>query len=267
MIPYFSWKTIELGPLTIQVWGMWVALGMLLSVYLLEKRAKRLKIGGQKILDMALWMIVSGIIFARLFEVIFYAPRYYFTDPFEIFKIWNGGLSSFGGLLGAAIAFFWYLKRKNIHPTEWIKIADLFSFSALFGWIVGRIGCVFIHDHMGKPCECFIAMQSPAGPRLEMALLEIIALLPLALLFFFSRKKQKSDGWFTAILFIYYGVMRFVLDFFRATDVGGSDARYLGLTPGHYSGIILVFCGIYLVNKNKLYGKRIRRTEISGKNV
>jgi len=252
MIPYFEWKTIELGPLTIQVWGMWVALGMLLSVYLIEKRTKRLKMETKIILDMTLFMILFGIIFSRLFEVIFYEPRFYFSDPVEIFKIWNGGLSSFGGLFGAVLAFFWFAKRKQIKPMEWIKIADVLSFSALFGWIIGRIGCLFIHDHMGKPCDGFICIQSPAGPRLEMSMLEILSLIPLALLFFIACKKQKSEGWFTSLLFIYYGVIRFVLDFFRATDVGGADARYFGLTPGHYSSLLLICAGIWIWKKYKV---------------
>ncbi|OGH66415.1 MAG: hypothetical protein A3B90_00185 [Candidatus Magasanikbacteria bacterium RIFCSPHIGHO2_02_FULL_41_13] len=249
MIPYFEWKTILLGPLTIQVWGMWVALGMLLALYIVDRRAKRLKLKSEHLLDMALWMIVSGIVFSRIFEVVFYEPIFYFSHPFEIVKIWHGGLSSFGGLIGAALAFFIFAKRKNITKVDVYKIADVLSFAALFGWMLGRIGCFMIHDHWGAHSTCPLAMQTPDGPRLEMAFLEILGLIPLAIIFYVSRKKQKPDGWFTAILFIYYGVLRFILDFFRATDIAGYDARYLGLTPGHYSAIVLLACGIWIYRK------------------
>jgi phosphatidylglycerol:prolipoprotein diacylglycerol transferase len=84
-----------------------------------------------------------------------------------------------------------------------------------------------------------------------MALLEILALLPLALVFFFSRKKQKPQGWFTSVLFIYYGIMRFILDFFRATDIAGADARYFGLTPGQYSALVLIIVGVWIWKENK----------------
>lgn len=251
MIPYFEWRTIDLGRINVQVWGMWVALGMLLSFYILKKRSRKLKLETEKILDMGIWMIVSGIIFSRLFTVFFYNPGFYLDNPLEIVKIWQGGLSSFGGLFGAVLAFFLFCKWKNIQKRDFIKIADALSFSALFGWIIGRLGCFFIHDHIGKPCDCFLAVQFPDGPRLEMALLEIFSLLPLAFLFFLERKKQKPAGYFTSLLFIYYGIVRFILDFFRATDIPGADARYFGLTPGQYSAFILIGTGIWIWKKSK----------------
>ena len=251
MIPYFEWKTILLGPLTIQVWGLWVALGMLFALYIVDRRAKRLKLKSERLLDMSLWMIVSGIVFSRIFEVVLYEPAFYFSHPLEIFKIWHGGLSSFGGLVGAVLAFFIFAKRKKIGREEMYKVVDIISFSALFGWIIGRIGCFMIHDHLGAHSTCPLAMNTASGPRLEMALLEILGLIPLAIIFYLNRKKQKPDGWFTAVLFIYYGILRFVLDFFRATDIVGYDARYLGLTPGHYSAIVLLACGIWMLRKKK----------------
>jgi phosphatidylglycerol:prolipoprotein diacylglycerol transferase len=104
---------------------------------------------------------------------------------------------------------------------------------------------------MGRPCDCFLAIDSPDGPRLEMAIFEIIGLLPLAILFYLKRNKRVSERWFTATLFIYYGVLRFILDFFRATDIAAADARYLGLTPAQYFGILLVGTGIFFLYKKK----------------
>jgi phosphatidylglycerol:prolipoprotein diacylglycerol transferase len=251
MIPYFEWKTILLGPITIQVWGLWVALGMLFALYLVSFRSKQLKLNPERMLDMSLWMIVSGIIFSRIFEVIFYESGYYFSNSLEIIKIWRGGLSSFGGLFGAVLAFFIFAKRKKIGREEMYKVVDIISFSALFGWIIGRIGCLMIHDHWGAYSKNFLAINTSTGPRLEMALLEILGLIPLAIIFYLNRKKQKADTWFTSVLFMYYAVLRFILDFFRATDVAGADSRYFGLTPGHYSAILLLACGIWLYRKKK----------------
>ncbi len=255
MIPYFEWKTIPLGPLTLQVWGLWVALGMLLALFIIDRRAKRLKLKSEMLIDMSLWMIVSGIIFSRIFVILFYDPQFYFTHFGEMLKIWHGGLSSFGGLFGAAVAFFVFVKRKKLSKFYVYKIVDVLSFGALFGWIVGRIGCFMIHDHLGAHSSCPLAMQTPDGPRLEMALLEILGLIPLAIVFYINRKKQKPDGWFTALLFLYYGVLRFILDFFRATDIVGADVRYFGLTPGQYSSIVLISVGIWFIFKQKKYGK------------
>lgn len=242
MLPWFQWMTIPIGPLTIQVWGLFVALGMAVSFFVLRARAEAGK--RQQLLDLALWLVVSGFLFARIFHVVFYSFNFYLSHPADIFKVWEGGLSSFGGLFGAAVAFVWYCQRRGIGRQQWLGTADHLSFAAVYGWMIGRLGCLMIHDHLGRPCNCFLAVQMPDGmPRLEMALLEIIGIMPLAILFFLYRKKMRSVGWWTSVLFIYYGSLRFVLDFFRATDIPAADVRYFGLTPGQYFAIILVLLG------------------------
>lgn len=254
MIPWFQFATVSLGPLTLQVWGFFVALGMVVSMLILYHKMKDRGVKeAQEVVDLAIRMIVSGLLFARGFHILFYDPTFFFANPLEIVKVWHGGLSSFGGLFGAVLVFVLWYKKRQMKGTVLLQYADLFSFAALYGWIVGRIGCFMIHDHLGKPCpDCILALNTPSGPRLEMALLEIIGLLPLAVIFYISRKKQKSSGWFVAILFMYYGVLRFVLDFFRATDIAQADARYVGLTPAQYFAILLVFVGGFLYKKNCL---------------
>lgn len=251
MIPWFKQTVWHIGPIPIQVWGFFVALGMVVTLIILFKRSSLVTKDKERVLDLALWMIVSGVFFSRLFHIFFYEPGFYFAQPLEILKVWHGGLSSFGGVFGAVIAFFGYCRWRHIQRKDLLPIADLVSFAALFGWMVGRLGCVMIHDHMGRTCDCFIAIQSPDGPRLEMAMLEILGLIPLGILFFLKRKKQLPEGWYTAVLFIYYGALRFVLDFFRATDIAGADTRYLGLTPAQYFAIVLIAVGGYLLKKKQ----------------
>jgi len=251
MIPWFQWNTTQLGPVPIQVWGLMVALGMLLSIVIIWKRAGAYGFRREKMIDMATWMIVLGVIGARIFHIVFYEPVFYLQNPVDIFKIWHGGLSSYGGFVGALFGLWFIARKQKISKKKLWKVGDLLGFSALYGWIVGRIGCFFIHDHMGMPCDCFLAMNTPDGPRLEMALLEIITLLPLAIFFWFAKKKDKPDGWFVGVLFAYYGAVRFVLDFFRATDIAHADARYFGLTPAQHFSILMLAGGIFILSKIK----------------
>lgn len=243
MIPWFEWKTIALGPLTLQVWGLFVAAGMLLGMWIINKRSKKFSLNTDMMFNLGFWMIVWGIIGARLFHVVFYEQGYYAAHPLEIFKLWHGGMSSFGGLFGAAF-YFWRAIKKQKLLGHILVIADVMSFSAVFGWMLGRVGCLLIHDHLGRHSNCPWAMQTPDGSRLEMALLEIVGMIPLALLFFINRKKEKPSGWYVGILFLYYGVLRFILDFYRAKDIVGADARFLGLTPGQYFAIVLALLGL-----------------------
>ena len=170
-----------------------------------------------------------------------------------VIKIWQGGLSSFGGLFGAVLGFWLFLKRKKIsfNKRNLYEQADILSFAAVFGWMVGRLGCFSIHDHIGKLSSSQLAVNFPDGARLEMAFLEILYMIPLAVWFYMVRKKQKPAGWFLYILFVYYGILRFVLDFFRAIDIAHADVRYFGLTPAQYFALLLVFFGAVYFRKSK----------------
>lgn len=249
MIPWFQWTTVHIGPIPIQVWGFFVAVGMMAALTIIWKRSRRYGLNEDAMADLAFWIILSGFFFARLFHVALYEPAFYAAHPEEIIKIWHGGVSSFGGGIGAIVAFFIFVKKRRIPKSDWIRIADLLSFSALFGWIIGRIGCFMIHDHLGAHSNCPLAMKTPDGPRFDMALLEILGLLPLAVYFFWIKNKKKREGFFTSLLFIYYGVLRFFLDFLRATDIPNADVRYAGLTPAQYGCIILVAFGVWIIRR------------------
>src|SRR3989344_8225240 len=241
LIPWFQYTVIHLGPIPIRVWGLFVALGMALALWIIWRRSRRLGLNPELISNLAVWSIIGGLIGARLFHVLFYEPAFYLQQPLEVFKIWRGGLSSFGGLTGALVAFWLWARRNKIFVERWLPIADQLSFAAVYGWLVGRLGCVMIHDHPGRPSNFWLAIRWPDGtPRLDLALLEIIAMMPLAIWFYVKNKKTKnyspgggggrggvSEGWYLNVLFIYYGTLRFILDFFRATDLPGADARYL----------------------------------------
>lgn len=247
MIPYFEWITISLGPLTLQVWGWWVAIGIAVSLYWLYKRSGRVGLPGEILLDVALYLLIFGFIGARLAHVFVYEPAYFLVHPWEIIAVWQGGLSSFGGFIGAILGFFIAMKRKGIGKHLWLRVADEFAFVSLFGWLFARVGCFCIHDHLGMPCSgnCLLAMDGPDVPRYDMALLEIVALVPLAVGFYLLRKRHMPTGWFTSVLMIYYGIIRFFLDFMRATDIDSADVRVVGLTPGQYGSVVMVIVGSF----------------------
>lgn len=247
MLPWFELNTISLGPIPIQVWGFWVALGVVVGVVILTRRLARFGVPKELPLDLAIAITVGGFIGARLFHVVFYEPQFFIGHPWEVFKIWHGGLSSYGGFVGAAVGFFLFAQKQKFKQIKRrVSIPGLFdelSFAALFAWMVGRVGCVMIHDHLGIYSNRQLAFAKPDGPRLDMAFLEIVGLVPLALFFLWSRKKKLPEGVWGGVLFVYYGMLRFILDFFRATDIANSDARYWGLTPAQYLSILMLILG------------------------
>lgn len=250
MIPYVEWRLIQLGPIPIQVWGLWVALGIGLGVWLLTRAMKRYSVEPEPVMDLATYLIIGGFVGARLVHAILYEPATFFEDPVELIRIWHGGLSSFGGFGGALVALWVYKKRKGF---SWLKTVPMMQFldhtatALLAGWMIGRVGCVMIHDHPGQACGCVLDLQGdPLGDRMDMALLEIIGLLPLGIFFIWLRKRGvRQHGLFLYILMLYYGVLRFILDFWRATDIVQADARYGGLTPAQYFSILMAIVGSY----------------------
>ena len=107
-----------------------VSLGILTALFVITRRAKRLKLDVKIISDAALWILVGALIGARLVTVLFYDPSIYFENPLEIFAIWHGGLSSVGGFIGAVVVGLWYFRRKQVDV--W-KYAD----ATIFGLPIG----------------------------------------------------------------------------------------------------------------------------------
>ncbi len=250
MIPYFQATTLPLGPLHIQVWGLFVSLGILAAVAVGYYRAGRLGLDRQAYLDMSVWMIMAALIGARLVHAAAYDPAPFLKDPWELLRLWHGGMSVYGGFFGAAAAAFIFMRvRKLPFPAY----ADAFAFALPLGLAIGRLGCFFIHDHPGVLSDSFLAVDFPGGARLDHGLL--LALVDLGIFILFAAlewsRRARTRRPFLAVFMLVYGSARFGLDFLRAWDLPGADARYLGLTPAQYFSLALAALGLRLLLKRR----------------
>ncbi|HLD21059.1 MAG TPA: prolipoprotein diacylglyceryl transferase [Patescibacteria group bacterium] len=245
MIPYFQFTTIPLGPVTVQVWGLMVALGILAATWVAGKMARARGQDPKIIWDLSVWVIVGAFIMARVFMVI-YEPGYYFADPIEFFRIWHGGFSIMGGFLGATIAGIWFLRRKHVDVHAY---TDTAIFGLPVGLFIGRIGCFLIHDHPGTLTDFALGVKYPDGVRHDHGLYDSINGLVLFLLFLLLARRGAKTGTYIVVFLIWYGVVRFFLDFFRATNGPIVDTRYFSLTPAQYAAIVMVAGGVWLWRK------------------
>lgn len=243
MIPYFSWTQFHLGPLPIQVWGTLVALGFFFGALASARMAKSRGLEEKHVYDLAGWIVIASMIFARLFHVVFYEPQYFWIHPSEIIAFWHGGMSMFGGFFGALLAAFVYFKR---HKLDWHAYADATIFGLPLGIAIGRIGCFLIHDHPGTLTSFVGGVKFPDGVRHDLGLYESIDMLMLFVVFLLMAKRRVSQGWFLIVFCFWYGITRFLMDFLRIVD-----ARYFGLTPGQYLSILLVGVGGALLYKKQ----------------
>ena len=240
MIPFFSLSTISLGPLTLHVWGIFLALGFLLGSFMACRVAKQRGDTPDIIIDLTLWLMVAGMVGGRLGHVLFYDPVYYMNHPAEILEIWRGGLSVYGGIILGAIVAVWRLRKANVDV--W-RYADLIAFGLPFGKVLGRLGCFLIHDHPGTATDFVLGVQYPDSVvRHDLGLYLAVNAFFLSMMFLWLSRKPRPVGTYLAIFSVWYGVARFFLDFLRVVDV-----RYFGLTPGQYFSMTLFGFGIWML--------------------
>ncbi|MBI5370149.1 prolipoprotein diacylglyceryl transferase [Candidatus Uhrbacteria bacterium] len=242
MIPYFHFTTIPLGPITIQVWGLMVALGILAGAWAAGKMARTRGQDPQLIWDLTFWVIIGAFLFARLFHI-FYEPQMYAQSPVEIFKIWHGGLSVMGGFFGAALFGIFFLKRKH---ADIFAYADTAVFGLPLGLFIGRIGCFLTHLHPGTRTSFFLGVLYPDGVRHDLGLYLSINGLILFLVFLVFARRRSASGTYMVTFLLWYGTVRFFLDFLRATDGPIVDARYAHLTPAQYVAMVMIAGGLWL---------------------
>lgn len=248
MIDYFQINAIVIGPVTLQVWGIFVSLGIGAGLLLSWYWAKKLFLSTNVILDIGLWSVVGGILGARIGHILFYNPQYYLVNPFEMLALWHGGSSSLGGFIGAGIAVFIWTRIKHFSWLELLPYLDIASLGLWLGWAIGRIGCFFIHDHPGQLSRSFLAVAFFGGARYDLGLLDSILALLIFVAFQTGFKKMIHRRWglVAGFSFFTYAFFRFFLDFLRATDWPNSDVRYFSLTPAQW-GMIVVVLGLTFV--------------------
>ncbi len=238
MIPYFELPSIHLGPLTLQAFGVFAALGVYTAARVAVREAERHGLDPRPLSDFAVWGVASGILFGHLVHLFLYHPEE-LRDWKRAFAFWEG-LSSFGGLLGGVVAAMVYFGRR---PIRFADYADAFALGIAPGWGIARIGCFVIHDHPGVLTSFPLAVNFPpsavatlgfSGPRHDLGLYDALALFAWAAILFALDRRGVLRGRLLGVLALLYGTSRFLFDFLRATDVPYADARYLGLTPAQY---------------------------------
>jgi phosphatidylglycerol:prolipoprotein diacylglycerol transferase len=154
LVPYIDPRELELelGPLTLRLFGPLVAAGMIIG------RARCMEYARHKDVDQALfsnyllWMAVAGFVISHLVSVFFYYPSELYKNPWVVLQIWNG-LSSVGGFFGAFVGAMIYLRiycaRRPMGPQPVLVFSDASVFGFILGWCFGRAGCSIVHDHPG----------------------------------------------------------------------------------------------------------------------
>lgn len=208
----------------VHFFGVMIALGMLAGIFVAYLEVKRKKLEVEKLFDIALFAMISAVVGARLFYILFYDLSYYIKNPADIIKINEGGLSIHGGLLGAFIFAFFYFRK---HKLSFFKYADAIAPGIILGQGIGRVGCDVFGKVMSVPRPWGIERQ---GQLLHPA--QVYEFLLNYLVFFILWRKRKSiryDGQLFIWYVILFSINRSVVELFRynPTVVGWFSISHL----------------------------------------
>jgi phosphatidylglycerol---prolipoprotein diacylglyceryl transferase len=246
--PDFDPIVFSLGPLAVRWYGLMYLAGFAAAWWLGMRRISQdvALITREQFEDVLFGAIVGVILGGRLGYVIFYKPDYYFSHPFEIFAIWQGGMSFHGGFLGvlAAMAFVAHRQRLN-----WWDVMDFVAPLVPIGIAAGRLGNFINGELWGRVTDVPWGMvfrgagSLPRHPSelYEMAL-EGFALF--ALLWWFSAR-PRPRAQVSALFLIGYGVARCICEFAREPD-NFLGFLALGFTMGQWLSLPMIVAGIWL---------------------
>jgi len=138
---------LKLGIITIYWYGLFIVLGIIAALFLVLLLARRFKINPEIIWDLSFYLVLFGIIGARIYEIFLEFP-YYVNHPTQILKIWEGGLAIHGAIIAGAITLFIYIKKNKLD--FWPLLAIIAPGIAL-GQAIGRFGNWFNQELFGLP--------------------------------------------------------------------------------------------------------------------
>ncbi len=247
---------LTLGPLELRWYGLAYLFGFFFCIWWLQYWRKKgeLKLTSDEVWDFGFYLMLGALIGARLF-LVFWEPTLYLKDPLEFFRVWNGGMSFHGGLVGVIIAGAIYVKKKELN---FLELADLLAVPAIFGLAVGRVAN-FINAELYGPitnvswCVDFSQNQYitnlPDGCRhptpLYAAAKRFAVFGWLYFLSFSSLRKQFKPGFIFWNFMFWDGLGRLILDIWRIDPV-----RTVTLTPGQWFSITMMAVALYFFWKN-----------------
>ena len=230
-------KTIMIGNFGIALYGVVIAIGMILGLTLSSKIAARTGQDPDTIWDLAASLIIFSIIGARIYYVIFMWD-YYKNNPIQILNLRGGGLAIYGGIIAGAITLYVYCKRKK---KSFPLILDTVIYGLLVGQILGRWGNFFNREVFGEYTDGLFAMRIPTVMVRERDISASIAAhmtegtnyiqvhptflyegmwnLALLILLLFYLKHKRFDGEIALLYFAGYGIGRALIESIRTDQL------------------------------------------------
>ncbi len=245
-------------PVAIQIFSIeikWYSLAYISGILLGWVISKKIFISNQSIKekfdDFVTYIILGIIIGGRLGYVLFYNYDYYSSNLIEIFKIWQGGMSFHGGLVGVIIACLLFSKKNNLDPLIYLDIVSLVApIGIFFGRVANFINSELYGIETSIPWAVkFVQVDNLYRHPSQLYEAFFEGLILFCILLYFRKKGfMRVPGFISGLFLIFYSIFRFIIEFFREPD---DQLGYLifNLSMGQLISSIFLLIGIYLVVK------------------
>lgn len=264
-------------PVLVSFWGidiywygflilMGVVLGFLVSKYL----AKKYNFPQENLFDIYFWLIILGILGARLYEILLVEPGFYFSHPIEMLKIWQGGLAIHGSII-VGIIVIWFFSRKiakyynkNIKRTFW-QLTSILAPAVILGQAIGRWGNYFNQELFGIPTKLswgipielanrpieFVSHKFFHPTFLYESLGNLIIFIILISMHAYIITKRKTQTFNFIVIslgyIILYSILRFFLEFIRIDTA----LSVFSLRWPQIISLILIVASMWFIFKEK----------------
>jgi len=244
----------QIGNFGIRWYSLVYILGFLLAAYFLKKNKEKLRITEDDVSNFTIYLIIGVVLGARLFHTFVVDFEFYSKNLIEILKIWHGGMSFHGGLIGAMLATYYFSRKKKI---EFGVLADILAIPAIFALALGRLANFANAELIGKVTNFNWCVNYPNVERCRHPS-QIYSSIGRFMIFFYLiiiNKKEFKPGFIFWNFVFFESIGRFIVDFYR------EDVLYFNLTLGQILSVVLVvislivFLRYYKEDCKRLFGK------------
>ena len=245
---------LDLGPIQIYWYSIFIFIGMLVACFLIYKEAKKRGIEEDFLVNLTFNTIIIGIIGARLYYVLFNF-YYYLDNHVEIFQIWNGGLAIHGGIIAGLLFIIYYCKK---HEVNLWKMLDIIVVGLIIAQAIGRWGNFFNSEAYG-PITTAAHLKSLGIPQFIIDGMYILGeyrqptffyesvwcLFGFLAMLIIRQYKYLKIGQLTSFYLIWYGIIRFIIEAMR------TDSLMLGpLKMAQLVSLVFIVSGIIIFIKS-----------------
>lgn len=239
-------ELFSIGFVHIYFFGLMIAIGFIAALWFIDLMAKKRQIDENIIFNFAITEIISGVIGARIFFIIFYNPLYYLNHIWDVFKINEGGMSIHGSIFFALIAGIIFSKKNKI---SFFKLADIAVVGTALAQGIGRVGCDVFGKVMNKVMPWGVSVNNQILHPAQVY--EFILDYILFIYLWRKSEKQKYDGELFAAYIIVFPIIRGFVEFFRINPM-----LWGAFSISHLLSLLLIVVGLivskYIRNKNQI---------------